>query len=63
MLEGIFHAIFFVKFIVRRSTSFYNKEAIFSAREGAVKSQMHDVDWLNVELFMFWLILRTMRSF
>ena len=29
MDEGIFHAIFFVKFIVRRTTSFYNKEAIF----------------------------------
>ena len=46
-----------------KNTSFYNKEAIFSAREGAVKFQMHVVDWLNVELFLFQLILQTMRSF
>ena len=30
-----------MKFIVRRSTSFYNNEAIFSNGEGAGKSQMH----------------------
>ena len=63
MLEGNFPCYLFVKFIVRRTTSFYNKEAIFSAGEGAVKFQMHTVDWLNAELFLFQLILQTMRSF
>ena len=52
-----------MKFIVRRTTSFYNKEAIVSVGEGAVKFQMRVVDWLNVELFLFQLILRTVRSF
>ena len=60
--ERIFHAIF-CEVIVRRTISFYNKEAIFFAGEGVVKFQMHDVDWLNVELFLFQLILRTVRSF
>ena len=31
--QGLFHAIFFVKFIVRRTTSIYNKESYISARE------------------------------
>ena len=43
----------FWKVIVRRTTSFYNKEVIFSAREGTVKSQTLALDWLNVELLMF----------
>ena len=58
-----FSILSFCKVIVRRNTSFYNKEVIFSAGEGAVKFQMHVVDWLNVELFLFQLILRTVRSF
>ena len=53
----------FVNFIVRRTTSFYNKEAIVSVGEGVVKFQMHAVDWLNVELFLFQLILQTVRLF
>ena len=57
MLERTFSMLYFVNFIVRRITSFYNKEGIFFAGEGAVKFQMHAVDWLNVELFMFQLIL------
>ena len=31
--------LYFVKFIVRRTTSFYNKEAIFSIVEGVVMFQ------------------------
>ena len=38
-------------------------KAIIFAGEGAMKFQMHAVDWLNVELFLFQLILRTVRSF
>ena len=52
-----------MNFIVRRTTFFYNKEGYFSAGEGAMKFQMHAVDWLNVELFLFQLILQTVRSF
>ena len=62
MLVGTFPCYLFVKFIARRTTSFYNKEAIFFA-EGVVKFQMHVVYWLNVELFMFQLILQTVRLF
>ena len=53
MLDGNFPCHNFFNFIVIRTTSFYNKEAIISAGEGVVKFQMHDVDWLNVELFCF----------
>ena len=38
-----FSMLYFCKFIVRRTTSFYNKEVIFFAGEGAMKSQMHAV--------------------
>ena len=39
--------------IVRRTTSSYNKEDIFSAGEGTVESQMLAIDWLNVNYFCF----------
>ena len=42
---------FFV--IVRRTTSSYNKEFIFSAGEGTMESQMLPIDWLNVHYFCF----------
>ena len=45
--------LYFWKVIVRRTTSSYNKEVIFSIGEGTVESQMLSIDWLNVELLMF----------
>jgi len=39
--------------IVRRTTSSYNKEDIFSAGEGTVESQMLAIDWLNVNYVCF----------
>ena len=57
MLERTFFMLSFRKVIVRTTTSSYNKEVIFSAGEGTVKSQMHAVDWLNVELLMFQIFL------
>ena len=39
--------------IVRRTTSSYNKEFIFSAAKGTVESQMLAIYWLNVNYFCF----------